>query len=121
MHKSTQAADELKSTSHCSPLPRASDEDLLLAIAGGVPWALELLYQRYHQMLYALAYKMVIDHHITENLLQEAFLSVWRHATTYSAQAGTVHSWLFAILHHRTIDYLRKMRRQAPLQEVPLW
>jgi RNA polymerase sigma factor (sigma-70 family) len=121
MLKSTQAADELKSTSHCSLLPRVSDEDVLLAIAGGATWALELLYQRYHQMLYAVAYKMVIDHQIAENLLQEALPSVWRQATTYSAQAGTVYSWLFAILRHRTIDYLRKMRRRVPLQEVPLW
>jgi len=121
MLKSTQAADELKSTSHCLPLLQASDEDLLLAIGGGAPWALELLYQRYHQMLYAVAYKMVIDHHIAENLIQETFLSVWQHATTCSSQAGTVHSWLFAILHHRTIDYLRKMRRRTSLQEVPLW
>lgn len=121
MLKSTQAADELQSTSHCSPLPRVSDEDVLLAIADGAPWALELLYERYHHMLYTAAYKIVIDHQIAENLLQEAFLSVWRHAPTYSSQAGTVYSWLFAILHHRTIDYLRKMRRQVPLGEVPLW
>lgn len=107
--------------SHRSPLPRVSDEDVLLAIVGGAPWALELLYQRYHHLLYAVAYKMVDDHHIAENLLQEVFLSVWRKATTYSAQAGPVRSWLFAILHHRTIDYLRTRRRRVPLQEVPLW
>src|ERR1700676_5252037 len=103
MPTSTQAADELKSMSHRSPLPRVSDEDLLLAIVGGGPWALELLYERYHQMLYAVAYKMIDDHHIAENLLQEVFLSVWRKATTYSVQAGPVRGWLFAILHHRTI------------------
>jgi DNA-directed RNA polymerase specialized sigma24 family protein len=100
MLTSTQAADQRKSMPDCSPLPRVGDEDVLLAIVGGGPWALELLYQRYHHMLYAVAYKMVDGHYIAENLLQEVFLSVWRKATTYSAQAGPVRSWLFAILHH---------------------
>ena len=102
--------------SHIEP----SDEALLNAIAGGAVWAIETLYQRYSRMLYSLAYRMVADHQVAEDLLQDAFLAIWRRATTYSPQSGTARSWLFSIMHHRTIDYLRRVRRRSNLQEAPI-
>src|SRR5207253_6901496 len=95
-----------------------SDEALINAIAGGAVWAMEPLYQRYNRILYSLAYRMVADHQVAEDLLQEAFLSVWRRASSYSPQSGTVRSWLISIVHHRTIDYLRAVHRRAGLKEV---
>ena len=97
-----------------------SDEALLNAIADGAVWAMDSLYQRYSRILYSLAYRMVADHQVAEDLLQDAFLAVWRRATTYSPQTGAARSWLISILHHRTIDYLRRVRRRSTIQEAPL-
>ncbi|HLH61017.1 MAG TPA: sigma-70 family RNA polymerase sigma factor [Ktedonobacteraceae bacterium] len=97
-----------------------SDEALLNAIAGGATWAMESLYQRYSRILYSLAYRMVADHQVAEDLLQDAFIAVWKRATSFSPQAGGARSWLISILHHRTIDYLRKVRRRSVLHESPL-
>ena len=90
-----------------------SDEDLIEAIVDGADWALEQLYQRYCVLLYSLVYRMVADHQVAEDLLQEAFLAVWRQARSYAPQAGAVRSWLVSIVHHRTIDYLRTVRRRS--------
>ena len=97
-----------------------SDEALLNAIAGGAVWAMDSLYQRYSRILYSLAFRMVADHQVAEDLLQDAFLAVWRRASTYSPQTGAARSWLISILHHRTIDYLRRVRRRSTIQEAPL-
>lgn len=97
-----------------------SDEALLDAIADGSAWAMESLYQRYSRILYSLAYRMVADHQVAEDLLQDAFIAVWRRATSFTPSAGAARSWLISILHHRTIDYLRRVRRRAALQEAPL-
>jgi RNA polymerase sigma factor (sigma-70 family) len=97
-----------------------SDEALLSAIAGGAVWAMDSLYQRYSRILYSLAYRMVADHQIAEDLLQDAFLSVWRRSTSFSPQAGAARSWLISILHHRAIDHLRRVRRRSSIQEAPL-
>ena len=97
-----------------------SDEALLNAIAGGAVWAMDSLYQRYSRILYSLAYRMVADHQVAEDLLQDAFLAVWRRAATYSPQSGAARSWLISIMHHRTIDYLRRVRRRSTIQEAPL-
>ncbi|GAC1355161.1 MAG: sigma-70 family RNA polymerase sigma factor [Ktedonobacteraceae bacterium] len=100
------------------PIEELSDEMLIHAIAGGAVWAMEPLYQRYSRILYSLAYRMVSDHQIAEDLLQDAFLAVWKRAISYSPQSGAVRSWLVSIVHHRTIDYLRGVRRRSVLKEA---
>jgi RNA polymerase sigma-70 factor (ECF subfamily) len=101
-----------------NPPQELSDEALIKAIAGGAVWAMEPLYQRYNRILYSLVYRMVTDHQVAEDLLQDAFLSVWKRATSYSPQAGAVRSWIISIAHHRAIDYLRGVRRHASLKEA---
>src|SRR5437764_1786848 len=81
-----------------------SDESLLRALADGAVWAMEPLYHRYHRLLYVVAYQMVRDPQVAENLLQEVFFAVWRRATLYSPQLGSVRTWLLSIMRHRIID-----------------
>ncbi|GCE50327.1 RNA polymerase sigma-70 factor (ECF subfamily) [Thermosporothrix hazakensis] len=101
-------------------LEELNDERLIEYIAGGVVWGLDVLYQRYHRLMYALAYRLVSDHQVAEDLLQEAFFAVWQYAKSYSAQSGKVRTWLFSILHHRAIDYVRYVQRRSHLGNVPL-
>ena len=103
------------------PTSGLSDEGLIDAIVGGAVWAMEQLYQRYRVILYSLIYRMVADHQVAEDLLQEAFLAVWQHARSYSPQAGAARSWLISIVHHRTIDYLRAVRRRAGHLQQARW
>ncbi len=95
-----------------------SDEMLIRAIASGAVWAMEPLYERYNRILYSLVYRMVSDHQIAEDLIQDAFVSVWKRAISYSPQSGAVRSWLVSIAHHRAIDYLRVMQRRSVLKEA---
>ncbi len=97
-----------------------SDEELLHAIADKKVWAMEPLYDRYSHLLYSLAYRVVTDNQVAEDLLQETFFAVWRNASSYSAQSGLVRSWLISIIHHRAIDYLRSLRRRGGANKVPL-
>lgn len=95
-----------------------SDESLIGALVGGADWAMERLYQRYSRRLYFLAYRIVADHQIAEDLLQEVFLAVWQHARSYSPQAGSVPAWLFSIMHHRALDYIRSVRCRSLWKQV---
>jgi RNA polymerase sigma-70 factor (ECF subfamily) len=89
-----------------------SDEVLLFAIAGGADWAMEPLYQRYSRQLYSLTYAMVAEPQVAQNLTQETFLAVWRHASAYAPQAGAVGCWLLSILRQ-----VRVALMQIPLQQ----
>ncbi len=99
-------------------LERLSDEDLIYAIASGAMWAMEQLFVRYGRMLYALAYRIVTNQQVAEDLVQEVLLAVWRYAASYTPQLGAARSWLFSIMHHRAIDYLRRMRRRSILKQT---
>jgi RNA polymerase sigma factor (sigma-70 family) len=102
------------------PVEEFSDEILINALALGVLWSLEILYQRYSRLLYSIAYRMIADHQIAEDLLQETFLSVWQNAGSYSAKSGAVRNWLIAIVRHRSIDYLRKLRSHQDFKATPI-
>jgi RNA polymerase sigma-70 factor (ECF subfamily) len=97
-----------------------ADETLIKAITIGQVWAMEALYLRYNSMLYSLAYRMVADQPVAEDVLQDSFLAVWRRANTYSPRLGAVRSWLVSIVHHRAIDYLRRIRRRAAFKASTL-
>lgn len=85
-----------------------ADGDLVTRIVSGDSAAFELLYDRHHAAAYGLAMRMLADASSAEDVVQDAFLTVWRQAETYGSARGTVRAWLLAIVHHRAIDYLRR-------------
>jgi RNA polymerase sigma-70 factor (ECF subfamily) len=89
------------------PLAEPTDEELISAICKGEEDALEMLYERYNRYAYSLAYRILRDPVAAEDIVQDAFLSIWRKASSYQMQHGSVHSWLQAIVHHRAIDKVR--------------
>ena len=87
--------------------PEPTDEQLMAAICKGEESAIEVLYERYHRYAYSLAYRILRDPVAAEDIVQDAFLSIWRKASSYQAQNGSVQSWIQAIVRHRAIDKIR--------------
>lgn len=94
------------------------DECLIASLADGAVWAMDLLYQRYSRLLYSLAYRMVGDLRVAEDLVQEVFLAAWQHAPSYAPHIASVSAWLTSIMRHRAYDYLRRVHRRHTSQEV---
>jgi RNA polymerase sigma-70 factor (ECF subfamily) len=114
------AAGERSPNRSLRSIEQSSDVLLLQALADKEVWAMETLYEHYGHNLYGLAYRMIADHQVAEDLVQEAFIAVWQRAGSYSPQRGTVRDWLFSILHHRTIDYIRSTRHR-PILDGAMW
>jgi RNA polymerase sigma-70 factor, ECF subfamily len=93
-----------------------TDEQLLERVGRGDAAALAALYDRYRSMAFALASRITSDPQLAEDVVQEAFLGVWRNAARYSASRASVRTWTLAIVHHRAIDALRRRR---PVTELP--
>ena len=70
--------------------------------------AFELVYDRHGGAAFSLAYRMVGDRAIAEDITQEEFLSIWRSRVRYDRERGSVRAWVLGIVHHRTIDALRR-------------
>lgn len=102
--------------------PEISDESLLERIQARDVGALDELYERHSQRAFALAYRMVSSREVAEEVVQDAFMSVWRQAATYRPTAGIVRPWLLSIVRHRAIDRLRRTRdRQAMASLDEAW
>ena len=85
-----------------------ADDELVQAIAGRDADAMVALYDRYGRLAFALAYRILEDGSTAEDVVQDAFLRVWRQAPSFDAGRGTLRSWLLTIVHHRAIDVLRR-------------
>ena len=84
-----------------------TDEELIAAIAERELNALDALYDRYHRVAFSMAYRVLGDRGTAEDVVQDAFLSVWRQAKSFRRERGSARTWLMSIVHHRSIDKLR--------------
>ena len=84
-----------------------SDEALLAAIRDRDERAIAILYDRYGGFAFGLAYRIVGERNAAEDVVQDAFLSVWRRAVSFEVGRGSVRTWVLSIVHHRAIDRLR--------------
>lgn len=133
----TRAYERSRPSDHTDPFDRLSrthnrsypldnpntptDEELLRRITERELAALDSLYERYGRQAFSLAFRMVASRQTAEEIVQDSFLSVWNNAASYSARVGSVKPWLFTIVHHRALDYLRSRnakRVTAPLNEA---
>jgi RNA polymerase sigma-70 factor, ECF subfamily len=85
-------------------------------LAGGDLGALDQLYEQYGAMAFSIAYRITGDRSAAEDVVQDAFLGAWRNAARYAESRGSVRTWLLSIVHHRSIDAIRRRR---PTVELP--
>jgi RNA polymerase sigma-70 factor (ECF subfamily) len=103
-------------------LTRLADEELMHVVQDGDPRAFEVLYDRHGGAAFSLAYRMVGTRTLAEDVTQEAFLNLWRSGAHYDRARGSVRTWVLGIVHHRTIDALRRSlvheRRRASAEGI---
>ena len=85
-----------------------ADEEVMHLVQEGDPRAFELFYDRHSGPAFSLAYRMVGNRTVAEDVSQEAFLSIWRSKLRYQPDRGSVRTWVLGIVHHRAIDALRR-------------
>ena len=70
--------------------------------------AFEVVYERHATAAFSLAYRMTGTRNVAEDVVQEAFLSLWRSGARYDRTRGSVRTWVLGIVHNRAIDALRR-------------
>jgi RNA polymerase sigma-70 factor (ECF subfamily) len=96
------------------------DDALMVAIQQRDDSALADLYDRYGRLAFALAYRLLGESATAEDVVQEAFLNVWRRASSFQpGRSGGAKPWLLSIVHNLAIDRRRgRFRRES--DHVPL-
>ena len=97
-----------------------SDVELLVGIARHDEASLAALYDRYNRLAFSLALRVVNDRGRAEDVVQDAFLAVWRKAGTFVEGRGSVKTWLTSIVRNRAIDLVRARRESDADDETVL-
>ena len=83
---------------------------LIAASASGDERAFRRLYQATSDALFSMALRMVKRSDWAEEVLQESFVSVWRHAARYDETKGAAMTWLIRIVRNQALDWIHPSR-----------
>lgn len=92
-------------------------EAALSACARGERSALRSIYERESRWLLGVALRIVRDRQTAEDVLQEAFLQIWRRASTYRPELGSGRGWIYTVVRHQALNEVRKAGREVRLDD----
>lgn len=90
--------------------------DLLAAVAGGDRSALATLYARTSAKLYGICLRLLGSEQDAQDVLHDAYLTVWRNASRFDPAKASAITWLAVLTRNKAIDRLRQ--RRAPTEQV---
>jgi RNA polymerase sigma-70 factor (ECF subfamily) len=96
-----------------------SETDLvncLTRVGAGDRAAFGRVYDRSAGQLFALALGICRRRALAEEVLQEAYVRIWRHAPQYDPTRGDPMAWLATIVRRLAIDALRRAGNESPLE-----
>ena len=77
-------------------------------VQDGEPRAFEVIFDRHSGPAFSLAYRMCGRRAMAEDVVQEAFMSLWRTGARYDRRRGSVRNWVLGVVHNRAIDAFRR-------------
>jgi RNA polymerase sigma-70 factor (ECF subfamily) len=93
------------------------DARLVGRIAAGDEAAFVIAYDRHSSYLFGSLVRFLGDREVAAEVVQDAFMALWRRAPQFDATAGSLLTWLLSIARHRAIDRLRAEGRR-PLRDA---
>jgi RNA polymerase sigma-70 factor (ECF subfamily) len=120
--RSTHAMSESASSSLVDSDLTRSREGLLRAcvtrLSEGSEDALGVIYDQTSSLVYSIALGMLGDRADAEEVTLDVYSQIWRGASSFRAERGTVTGWLITMTRSRAIDRLRTRRRTASETDV---
>ncbi len=85
---------------------KQSDGELLILLRSGEADAFTALYERYHRLLYVLAYKYLKDRDASEDAVQQVFLKLWE-ARSFMEPNMNLRNYLYTMLKNLVLNEIR--------------
>ncbi len=90
----------------------------LLAAQRGDKEAFGKIVARYHRLVISVTYRLCNDAELADDVAQDTFLRAWQRLPDFRPERDTsLRAWICRIAHNRTIDLLRQMKPQSPLED----
>lgn len=88
------------------------NSSLINGLKNGDEKALQLIFERYIGILLAYAKQSIRNPLLSEDFVQDAFCVLWENRLELNSELS-VKSYLYKLVHHRCVDYLRKQKAQS--------
>ena len=98
-------------------LSNRSDDELVDSFCQGNNEAFEELVLRYKNPLYQYILSLVKDEGAADDLFQDVFISLFKHAKTYKRQ-GKLKAWLFLTARNKVFNYFRDHKNTTSLDQT---
>lgn len=97
-----------------------SEQELYDRIATDPEWVFDQLFKRYSSAIFGHLLQLLPTREDAEEVLQEAFIKIWKNLGTYDSSKGRLFTWMLRIARNTGIDLLRKnkMKKTSNLDEV---
>ncbi len=99
-------------------MPNEADTELVRQMQAGDQHTFATFYDRFAPGLFSMIYAILHDQKESEDVLQEAFVQMWKRTATYDATRSSLFTWAVMISRHKAIDRLRSRQRQTRLVEA---
>ena len=66
--------------------------------------------------MYGMATRITGDPSVAQDVVQDAFVGIWKNASRYTSDRASARTWILSITHHRAVDIIRRRR---PTVEMP--
>lgn len=99
---------------------RDDHSSLIVACGRGDRAALQAIYRREAGAMIGVATRIVKRRELAEEVVQEAFVAIWRNASRFDPSIGSGRAWLFQIVRNRALNMLRDTSRELPTEEDAL-
>ncbi len=96
---------------HITPI----EKEIVSMFASGDVRAIDLLYDNYADTLYGVILRIVKDEAQAKDVLQDAFVKIWKQSKSYNSDKGRLFTWLMSIVRNQSIDAIRKNKRAGKI------
>ena len=97
---------------------RRADARLADRIRSGDAEGLGELYDRYVSVAIATALRVVGNRDEAEDVVHDAFVTVWRKIDRFDPERGALRAWLMTVVRNRAIDRVRARRASVDLDDA---
>lgn len=99
---------------------KITEQNFIEEFKAGNQAALSYIYDAYSGALYGVLLKMTFNEELSRDLLQDAFIKIWKNHDKYDSNKGTIYTWMLNLTRNNCIDYLRSKRNKNNQQNRPM-
>lgn len=95
-----------------NPGIKLSEDELIALLQHKDEKAFNYLYDNYSAAIYGLILRILVSKEYAEEVIQDAFLKIWKNIGQYDATKGRLYTWMINIARNTAIDYLKSKAYQ---------